>query len=979
MRLRTPSSAAAALLLAAAPLLAQTNPTGTVSGKVLDQQGLAVPGVTVTAESPALQGTRSTNTSVNGDYILPFLPPGDYSLSFELAGFNTVKLGDQRVRPGETATVNATMSLTTITETVTVVGQAAGDFGQGAQVSTSFKTDLVEKLPLNRTMLNAALLAPGVQAAGPNGAVMVNGAMSFESLFVVNGVVVNENLRGQPQQALLIEDALQETTVSTAGISAEFGRFQGGVVQAITKSGGNQLSGSYRVTLDNDDWTALTPYPNDSRTDKLLLTHEATLGGPFIKDKLWFFTAGRLTKRETTIPTSITALNYQNIRDQQRYEGKLTWALDQNHTFKGAYTKVVDKEDGNSFGAIMDTASLVTRETPQELLSANYTGIISPKFFVEGQYSRRRFTFVGSGSRFTDPIRGTLMVDQSRGTRFWSPTFCGVCDDERRDNQNLIAKATYFASTDSLGSHSVVVGFDMFDDKRLANNHQSGSDYRILATTTIVRGSDVFPVLDNRSIIQWNPILVSSLGNRFRTISAFVNDTWNLNRNFTFNLGLRYDKNDGTDQAGTKVVKDDALSPRLSVTWDPRANGEWTVNASFAQYVAAIANSIGDGASPGGNPATFQYDYLGPAINTGNPASPIPTDQALQVLWNWFNANGGTNRATRTAPTVPGVNTRISDRLKSPNSREVTFGVGRRLGSRGAVRADGVYRTFRDFYIQRVDRSTGQVSDQFGRRFDMRVNENSDDLERTYRGVNLQASYRVDDRLTLGGNYTLGELTGNVEGETGPSGPVNSGIRFYPEYFDSAWTFPVGHLLGDVRHRARAWATWELPLPDTVGRFNLGALQFFSSGTPYSAAGPVDTRPFVTNPGYATPPGTVTYFFSERGAFETADLWRTDLALNWSRRLGVRKAEVFFRGTVLNVFGRDELTNFFDVFCGTGGCIDNTVQTNANLASLTRFNPFTETPVEGVHWRKGPNFGQPLSRFAYQTPRTYQFSMGVRF
>jgi hypothetical protein len=141
----------------------------------------------------------------------------------------------------------------------------------------------------------------------------------------------------------------------------------------------------------------------------------------------------------------------------------------------------------------------------------------------------------------------------------------------------------------------------------------------------------------------------------------------------------------------------------------------------------------------------------------------------------------------------------------------------------------------------------------------------------------------------------------------------------------------------------------------------------------------VDTRPFVTNPGYATPPGTLTYFFSERGAFQTADLWRTDLALNWSHRLGVRKAEVFFRGTVFNVFDRDELTNFFDTNCGTGGCISTTVQTNANLASLTRFNPFTETPVEGVHWRKGTTFGQPLSRFAYQTPRTYQFSVGVRF
>jgi hypothetical protein len=93
----------------------------------------------------------------------------------------------------------------------------------------------------------------------------------------------------------------------------------------------------------------------------------------------------------------------------------------------------------------------------------------------------------------------------------------------------------------------------------------------------------------------------------------------------------------------------------------------------------------------------------------------------------------------------------------------------------------------------------------------------------------------------------------------------------------------------------------------------------------------------------------------------------------------VRRAELFFRGTVFNVFNRDKVTNFFDGGCGTGGCIDTTIQTNSSLSSLTRFNPFTETPVEGTHWKKGDSFGQPTSRFAYQTPRTFGFSFGVRF
>ena len=96
-------------------------------------------------------------------------------------------------------------------------------------------------------------MAPAVHPSGPSGAYSIAGAMSFESLFMVNGVNVNENIRGQAIN-LYIEDAIQETTIATDGISAEFGRFSGGVVNVVTKSGGNLFSGSFRDTLNNDNW-----------------------------------------------------------------------------------------------------------------------------------------------------------------------------------------------------------------------------------------------------------------------------------------------------------------------------------------------------------------------------------------------------------------------------------------------------------------------------------------------------------------------------------------------------------------------------------------------------------------------------------------------------------------------------------------------------------------------------------------------------
>jgi outer membrane receptor for ferrienterochelin and colicin len=971
---------AAGLAIVALPAFSQTNPTGTISGRLTDQQGLAMAGASVTVDSPALQGSRSVVTSSNGDYVVPFLPPGDYKIKFELAGFQQVER-TVRISPSQTQTVNATMTLTTVSETVTVTAEAGADFNSNAPVASSYKKELVDSLPLRRDLNATALLAPGVQGSGPNGGLMVNGAVSYESLYLIDGVVVNENIRGQAN-TLFIEDALQETTITTAAVSAEFGRFQGGVVNSVTKSGGNDFSGSFRTTIENNDWVALTPYPNDKRTNKIIPTYEATLGGPIFKDRLWFFGAGRWRTATTNNTTFATNINYDNVRSQDRYEGKLTWSVTPNHTFKGAYTKIPDSEQGNSFGNIMDLASLVNRQTPQDLLSTNYTGIISPKFFVEAQYSRRRFTFIGSGSQYRDLIKGTLLLDQSRNNaRYNSPTFCGVCDPENRDNQNIIGKATYFLSTGSAGSHNIVAGFDMFDDKRKANNHQSGSDYRVFSTSAILQGDQVFPVFQpSTTFIRWTPIFVSSEGNKFRTISGFINDSWILNHHWTFNVGLRYDKNDGTDQSGSAVVKDSAFSPRLSATFDPKGNGQLTVNAAYAQYVAAIANSVGDAGSAGGQPATIDFDYLGPAVNVGNPSNPVSSADALTTLFNWFNANGGTSRPTRGAPSLPGVNTKIGDRLASPNSREFTIGITHTLGSRGSIRLDGIFRKFHDFYSVRTDLSTGQVKDQFGRSFDLQVTENSNVVERSYKGMNLQVNFRPVTQLNLAGNYTLGHLTGSIEGENGGSGPVRAGPQFYPEYFNASWNYPKGDLLGDVRHRLRLWAVWELPVPKGLGRFTLSPLFYYNSGTPYfSQSTLIDSRPFVTNPGYATPPSSVTYYFQPRDQYRMASLYATDVALNWSHSLGYRKSELFFRARGLNIFGRDGLTNFFLGDCGTGGCIDTTIQTNRSLASLLKFNPFTTTPIEGVNWRKGPSYGKPTSRFAYQTPRTFDFSVGFRF
>jgi hypothetical protein len=1004
LRIRTASSLLiAAFVLSVAGTAYGQVPTGTISGRVTDQAGLAVPGATVTATSPNLQGERTVVTSEFGDYAMPLLPPGDYTVTFVLSGFQNV-MRTVAVAPTQVVSLDVALAIGGLTESVTVTGNAS-PFVETATVATSVRQELLETLPTSRTLGAAIIMAPNVKASGPggqsgaDGSFTISGAMAFDSLFMLNGVAITENLRGQPF-TLFVEDAIQETTIATGGISAEYGRFGGGMVNAVTKSGGNSFSGSYRQSFNNDNWRTLTPFTGDTKLDKVIPTYEYTVGGPVFRDQLWFFTAGRLQNQEDSRTTIGTVLPYTRTNDEKRFEGKLTYALGNSQTVRGSYMKIKQQVLNNNFQNPLDLRSLYDQGQPQDLLSLNYNGILGSALSIEGQYSSRHFSITGAGAPSTDLIEGTLLVDRSRGGtgfRYWSPTFCGVCDDEQRDNTELLAKATYFASTSRYGAHSLVFGYDTYNDHRFANNHQSGSDYRILGTSTIIQGDTVYPVFlsDDSTTIQWNPIALSSQGTDLRTHSVFINDAWRWNDGVSLNLGLRYDRNQGEDAAGTTVSNASNWSPRLGITWDPLRDGRWIVSGSFARYVSGLNTSIGEN-SPAGNPAEYTWLYRGPAINA-NPAGPLVTpDVALRTLFDWFFANGGTDRPFNTAD-VPGVNTFINGSLKSPNSLEYSAGVSRTLGARGSLRFDYTFRDYHDFYVQRTDLTTGTVTNELGRVFDVNLIENSDDLTRRYQSGAVQATFRLASSVDVGGNYTLSRLWGDFDGENPASGPLTSRLFQYPEYREARWNLPEGNLAGDQRHRARLWGTYRVPMSEAAGSLDLSLLYSTASGVPFglggatatapgTAIGQIDPRPYVVNPGYANPlssSATLEYFFFPRDEFRTETQHRTDLSINYRHRI-ISTAEVFFRGEVLNLFNQFQL-------CGCGGTVFNngggsdirtintSVLTRSNTAALQPFNPFTETPVEGVHWALGPTFGQASSRFAYTTPRTFRFSVGARF
>jgi hypothetical protein len=986
-------------LLFGSALLAQT-PTGTISGRVNSADGESLPGVAVSVASTSLQGIRTVVSSVNGDYLVPLLPPGEYTVTFELSGFETLK-EDRNVAGTQTVSLSVTMSVSKVTATVAVVGKVE-PFVQTAQVATNFRQDLMATLPTNRTINAIVLMAPAVHATGPAGAFSLSGALSFENIYTVDGVVTTENLRGTPF-TLYIEDALQEATVATSGISAEYGRFGGGVVNAITKSGGNRFSGSYRTTFYNDSWRAFTPFEStqrianptlDTRLHKTVPVHEVTLGGPLVKDRLWFFGAARIQKQESNRQTVGTLIPYVRTNDEKRYEGKVTYAPHPNHSIQATYIKINQVLRNNTSFNVMDLASLTDQGQPMDLVSLHYSGVVKPNFFVEGQYSVRHLTFTDVGAATKDLINGTGVTDQARGAfRYWSPTFCAgsTCDgDEQRDNDDIILKGSYFLSSKTSGSHHLVFGYDRYNDKILANTHANGSDYRILGTTSIIQGTTVYPqFLPTSTTISWSPINVLSKGSNLRTHSLFLTDDWRLNRNLSLNLGVRWDRNQGEDGGGQNVSDRSSFSPRLSAVWDPLADGRWALSASYSRYVAALTSNVALATTAAGNSATYRWAYQGPAINADPAGTLVTTDVALRQLFDWFFANGGTDRRPLTLASIPGVNIKILQPLKSPYANEYAGGVSRQIGDRGTIRVDGTYREYRDLYSQRVDQSTGQVADPLGNRFDLIVYENTNDVQRKYAGLTTQVTYRFGTRLDLGGNYTLSHTYGNFDGENANSGPITAQVNAYKEYKSPSWNSPEGDLSIDQRHRARIWGTYTAPIPEPAGTVTIGLLEQMGSGVPYGALGTVNSSLSVVNPGYITPPAAVDYYFTARDAFRTEATYRTDLAVNYSHKVGAgsSRPELFFHAEVLNVFNQFQLCGCGESVFNNGGItnlatIGQALRTPVNTAAMQAFNPFTTAPVQGTNWDyniTSTGFGKPLSALAYTSPRTFRFSVGVRF
>jgi hypothetical protein len=943
-------------LLFALPAFAQGVQTGIITGTVVDTSDLVLPGVTVTVTSPALQGVRSTVTDGNGVYVLRGLPPGVYDVTFELSGMRTERR-TATVEVGKPAEVMATLGVEGIAETVVVTADTVASTITSTTVGANYTNKEIDVLPTGRTLQGIAALAPGLTTNTPNaGQVTISGAFAYDNVFLIDGVDVNDNLFGTAN-ALFVEDAIEETQVLTSGISAEYGRFSGGVINAVTKSGGDIFSGSYRLNLTNDSWRDETPFEdsrNIKRPDKTNKIHEGTVGGPILRSRLWFFGSGRMLKTETQTTLPKTGAIFNGSNDEKRGELKLTGTVAQNHTFTGSYFRISRKNKRLGASWMIDPTIFENAEFPNDRWVAGYRGVLSPRLFAEVRWSQKTFGFRNTGGTSTALIDSPIWM-YSEGYLYNAP-YWDATDPEDRNNFQVAGSLAYFLTTPSFGSHDLKGGVEIFNSKRTGGNSQSATNYvfdaDFLADAT---GAPIYDT-NGKFIPLWIPggaLLEHWIPTRgakvdIRTTSFFLQDSWKAGRNLSFDLGVRFEKVRGEATGDIVTVDTDTWVPRLAATYDIKGDGRFVAQATYAWYAGKYSESQFANNTDVGNPS---YTY---AVYTGPEGQGLNFAPAYDFN-NWEIYTGG----------FPTANVFIADNLSSPVNKEFTASLGAQLG-RGYIKATFVQRGIGNFVEDFLTRETGStrvVRDgvDFGT-FTNQVFENTDEPTRDYQALQFIGRYPILSNWTLQGNYTYQiENEGSFEGEGANTPGSPSMFGDYPEAFNATRHYPTGRLNDYQAHKLRLWTVYTQSL-GFLGTTDVSLLYSYNSALTYSLTATVPLTSIqraLLDPIYPSYPDTQTAYFAERGSEEFKGYGTFDLGITYQVPI-FKTLRPYVKFDVFNLFNDDTLRSW-----------------------NTAISRDTTGPVDSLgiplNYRLGAQYGKATSAGNYVVPREWTIAVGFRF
>ena len=566
----------------AMPLWSQT--TGSVEGRVADESEGVLPGVSVEATSTALQGTRQAVTDTQGGYRLNLLPPGDYTITFTLEGF-AKQTSSVTVSLGKGSALNITLRAAAA-ESITVTAEAPVIDSRSASIAQNLSTRQINNLPSGR---NYSSVVQVVQTSSDANAenkdqspISVYGSSGAENSFFIDGVNTTGVEYGFQGKNLNFE-FIQEIDVKTGGYEAEYGKSTGGIINVITKSGGNAFKGDVFGYLDNDSLQATAkPVSSTGGTVSGFTRKDygLDLGGYIVKDKLWFFGAYDRVKNETTSVLASGPLagnSSKSPTDRDLGAAKLTWNVAQNHALVGSFFRsprtvgdtsvVADKSLNGEPETYLGEAKSGGRD-----YAVRYDGLVGSSWSLSAQVARHEEkNEIGSAASGGSAIQFRDLAADSFQTGGFGLT------------QSKQFKRDFFggSATKFLTQHEIKFGVDHEEEKADVIKFMSGGQRVDILQNDVEPGRLIYDhfywTTPTATLLPVPNVPTSELNGspKHKNTAAFVQDRWSIGSGFLLSYGVRWDRQEIFDRFGAKVIdlKKD-FAPRLGFTWDPTKDGK---------------------------------------------------------------------------------------------------------------------------------------------------------------------------------------------------------------------------------------------------------------------------------------------------------------------------------------------------------------------------------------------------------------------
>jgi outer membrane receptor protein involved in Fe transport len=603
-----------AILFTAVTLSAQTTGSGVIEGRVFDETGGALPGVGVSAKSPALQTPVVTAvTNGSGEYRFVDLPAGVYSITFELAGFQTVVMSDFRLNVGFVARLDRAMKIGSIEEAVTVSGQGPiVDLSTTAN-QTNFTKETLDELPTTRSVWQVLSMAPGIRMqsvdiAGSQLATQQtykNYGTSGNNMPYIEGV--NAQQAGAGIGGFFDYNTFEEVQIAAVGNDAS-SALPGTNLQVIVKSGGNDFHGAYAAagTTDelqstNVDDAQRSAGVTNGNTMRYTYDSSADLGGRVIRDKLWFYGAYRNQKRVTSVPGYSEApgpdRRYGTSDDvpgesplgQINYTGKASYQANSRYKVVGFYLRAYKDDPQNGASRFRPFETTMNYHSPfvqwkGELQGAPTSTTLFSVLFGNSWYRTDYAAQVGSDRPDNPSIldRNTGIYSGATPLPFQRP----------RWRRQMTGWLSAFPERSIAGRHSLKAGYQLY--WQLAGNtayvNKAAGNY--LLTYDLLAGVRTPVQLDTYN----SPIVDPQ--NRADVYAVYGTDSWRVNDRLTVNLGVRFDryhsyvgeqeKIQGTFGTSgifppVEVKTENLLAPRLGMAYD-LGGGRSVIKATYGRY-----------------------------------------------------------------------------------------------------------------------------------------------------------------------------------------------------------------------------------------------------------------------------------------------------------------------------------------------------------------------------------------------------------